>query len=34
LTELLELVIDGFSSGSEDPREATKLALQNRGKSS
>lgn len=34
LTELLELVIDGFSSGSEDPREVTKAALLHRVKPS
>lgn len=27
LTELLEIVIDGMSSASEDPRESVKLAL-------
>lgn len=33
LSELLDLIIDGFSSGSEDAREVTKMALQDRAKS-
>jgi hypothetical protein len=31
LDELLSLVIDGLASGAEDPREVTRLALNNRG---
>lgn len=33
LEELLSLIIDGFSTGAEDPREATKLAINNQAKS-